>query len=567
MRSSLAGAFLAFACLLPATVLAQSAPHVQGQDFHSFHEALDGTLVGSDAGGTYTWANYGEYLASDFFLNHGKRCGTAPRDAAPNLAEAQADCNSGNTTVASQYDPKGGATYVIPVVVHILMTNNGIGDIPDSRVTSQIDVLNADFANVTNAKIQFTLAGITRTANRRWFNDKTDYYNTLAWDTNRYLNIYTNTAGGYLGYAYVPSGGGVVGQAWDGVRINYNAMGVNPAYPPYDLGRTATHEVGHYLGLYHTFDSGCHGGNCYQAGDLICDTAPEASPNYSSCGIGSRNTCSGGGADPIENYMDYSTDACMDRFSAEQANRMRCTMENFRVDLDAGTPSAPGQAGSPSPSDGAGDVSTSTDLSWSAGNGATSADVYFGTSSTLGAGDLLGSTSGSSMSLGGLAASSSYFWRVDSVNGTGTTAGAVWSFTTDSGPPTGGDLFYDGFESGSISSAWSTSGNVNTTGQAAYAGSYGAQIRKNGSMEFQVDTSGVSTATLSFRHYVQNYDNGEALTVSVNGAVVATLTNSSWALLDNISLPTGGVVTVRFSTNPNRNNERARLDEVRVVGN
>ncbi|MFT7678726.1 MAG: hypothetical protein ACI8QC_002723 [Planctomycetota bacterium] len=567
MRSSLAGAFLAFAALLPATALSQSAPNSPGQDFHTFHEAADGTLVGADANGTYTWATYGEYFASNFFQNHDKRCGTAPRDATPNLAEAQADCNSTNTTVAAQYDPNGGATYVIPVVVHILIHNNGSGDMPDSRVTSQIDVLNADFANVTNSKIQFTLAGITRSVNRHWYNDNKAYYNTLAWDTNRYLNIYTNTAGGNLGYAYLPSGGGVVGQAWDGVRINHNAMGVNPAYAPYDLGRTATHEVGHYLGLYHTFDDGCHGGNCNQAGDLICDTAPEASPNYSSCGIGSRNTCSGGGSDPIENYMDYSYDVCMDRFSAEQANRMRCTMENFRVDLDAGTPSAPGQAGSPSPADGASGVATSAGLSWSAGNGATSSDVYFGLSSSLGAGDLLGSTSGSSMSPGSLAESTTYFWRVDSVNGTGTTGGAVWSFTTDSGPPSGGDLFYDGFESGLIGSAWSTSGNVSATGQAAYAGAFGAQIRSDGSMSFQVDTSGVGSATLSFRSYVQNYESGEALTVSVNGSVVATLTNSSWGLTDNISLPSGSAVTVSFSTNANRNNERGRLDEVRVVGN
>ena len=66
---------------------------------------------------------------------------------------------------------------------------------------------------------------------------------------------------------------------WDGVRILYSAFGRNAPYAPYDLGRTATHEVGHYLGLHHTFEGGCASGNCNSGGDTICDTNNEASPN------------------------------------------------------------------------------------------------------------------------------------------------------------------------------------------------------------------------------------------------------------------------------------------------
>lgn len=554
-----------------APVHAQTALPTNAESSHAFHVSADGVLIGADANGTYTWDRWEDYLASDFFTRHGKSCGTAPRDASGSAAESQADCSTTNTTPAAQYAPAAGEVYEIPVVVHVLIHNNGSGDIPDSRILSQIQVLNQDFASATDAAITFTLAGITRTVNRKWFNDQQAYYNSLAWDTTEYLNIYTNTAGGNLGYAYVPNGGGVVGNTWDGVRINYNAMGVNPAYSPYDLGRTATHEVGHYLGLYHTFDGGCHGGNCNQAGDLICDTAPEASPNYNSCGFGSRNTCSGGDADPINNYMDYSNDACMDRFSAEQVNRMRCTIQNFRVDLPASGPSAPGLASSPSPVDGANNVAATTGLTWTAGTSATASSVYLGLNANLSGADFLATTAATSIDPGSLLEGATYYWRVDSSNSVGTTTGDTWSFVTSSTPPPpgGDDLFYDGFESGSFDNGlWATSGSTSVSGAAAITGSLGAQIRRDGWIEFQVSTAGLTTAELSFEYYVQNLDPSDSFEVIVNGSATAlsngaTNSNGTGVMID---LPLGTLVTVRFLLDANKNNERARIDEVRVTG-
>ena len=396
-----------------------------------FEELEDGSILVADENGTLWFANFIEYVRSGFFQEHQLRCGS-DRLLHPTPLDSPSDCNASSTNPAPAYDPAGGATYTIPVVFHVLQRKNGAGNVSDTLLQSQIDVLNEDFAANTNAKIQFTLAGITRSRNNTWYQDAGNYWDSLAWDVNTYLNIYTNTAGGNLGYAYVPSGGGVVGNNWDRVVLYWPAVGRPAPYgAPYDLGRTGTHEVGHYLGLYHTFQGGCStqsSPGCYSSGDLICDTNPEQQPNYRPC---SRSTC--GSPDPTNNYMDYSDDACMDEFTAEQANRMRCTLANFRVDLGNTGGNLPGKATAPSPSDGATGVSTSTNLSWSAGTNATSYDVYFGQDSTPDAGELQGNQAGTSFDPGPLAAGATYYWRIDSVNASGTTTGDVWSFTTASG--------------------------------------------------------------------------------------------------------------------------------------
>jgi hypothetical protein len=435
MKSHPLVAALAALALAPASFAQESEPSLLrplATDFY-FHENEDGSIVAADARGTYYFADWQVYLDSPFFQEHGMRCGT-DRIALPLSLMPTSDCSSSNTNPAAQYDPATGADYLIPVVFHVLRRTNGTNDVSDARIAQQMDVLNEDFGAFgaglpgTNTRIQFTLAGVTRSNNDTWYNDGGSYYNTLAWDTDEYLNIYTNNAGGNLGYAFIPSGGGVVGNNFDRVVVLHSTVGRPAPYgSPYHLGRSATHEVGPYLGLYHTFQGGCTSpSGCFNNGDLICDTNPEASPNFSPC---TRTTC--GSPDPTRNYMDYSDDVCMNNFTPNQAFRMRCTLENFRVDLADTSLPLPGPATGPNPLDGKIDLSIDADLAWTAGSNTDSHDVYFGTNASPGVGEFQGNQVGTTFDPGTLANGTTFYWRIDEVNATGTTTGAVWSFTTE----------------------------------------------------------------------------------------------------------------------------------------
>lgn len=297
--------------------------------------------------GGQSFSSWQAYVDSAVFKERGLRCLT--RSEEPGLEQRPlSDCTLSSTTIRPEYAPHGHAIYRIPVVVHVIQTSTGQGQISDGLVESQIDVLNEDFRaiagslgqNGNDARIQFHLAtedplgnpttGITRTTNNTWFNDSGAYFENLAWDPSRYLNIYTNLASGALGYVPDLPQSGLVGSNADRVVILWSAFGRNaPIGSPYNLGRTVTHEVGHYLGLYHTFDFGCGSGACYTTGDRLCDTNSEANPVFG-C-PGSSTSC--GTSDPYHNYMDYSDDPCMTQFTLEQVNRMRCTLANWRVDM------------------------------------------------------------------------------------------------------------------------------------------------------------------------------------------------------------------------------------------
>ncbi len=275
------------------------------------------------------------------------RCGT-PSQFGPGSPADHPDCDLNQTNPLAIYAPT--SVLRIPVVVHVISSAAGTGNISDALVQSQITVLNEDFraaagtpgAPGTDTQIEFFLAttdptgaattGITRHSNTTWFNDAGSYWTSIAWDTTRYMNIYTNSAGGggVLGYVPdLPQGGTVLGTTADRVVILYSAFG-RPATggAPYNQGRTCTHEVGHFLGLFHTFQGGCGTASCYTTGDRICDTNAETTARF---GCAASTSC--GNADPIRNYMDYTDDTCMTNFTPEQARRIRCTLTHYRPSL------------------------------------------------------------------------------------------------------------------------------------------------------------------------------------------------------------------------------------------
>ncbi len=346
---ALAGAGAAPAAMAPAPSTASSTNmvHVDRIDQPDYNmQIISDTEIIIDG---HTYKSWDAVADSGYYHQEGTKCGVDPTmlQAFGQVATAAGtDCNFSRTNILPEYDPSV-EKYRIPVVVHVIQSTNGTGAMSDARVQSQIDVLNEDFLAIAgsngapgaDSQIEFYLAdvdpsgnpttGITRSTNNTWFNDGGGYYNTLAWDTNRYLNIYTNQASGALGYVPDLPQGGIVGSNSDRVVILYSTFGRNAPFSPFNLGRTGTHEVGHYLGLFHTFSGGCAGGDCYRRGDLICDTNDESSPTFG-C-PGSRSSC--GGQAPFDNYMDYSDDRCMEKFTPDQSNRMRCTLINFRPDL------------------------------------------------------------------------------------------------------------------------------------------------------------------------------------------------------------------------------------------
>ncbi|KAJ3096586.1 hypothetical protein HDU96_000720 [Phlyctochytrium bullatum] len=221
------------------------------------------------------------------------------------------------------------AAKTISVYFHVITSTTGAGAVTDSQIARQISVLNTDFAGNYN----FVLAGTDRTVNSNWYNSagpSTSYQTAMKKALRKggaaALNVYTvgftsGSGAGLLGYATFPSSYSS-NPTDDGVVILYSSLPGGSA-TNYNLGRTATHEIGHWLGLYHTFQGGCTG-----SGDYVSDTAPEASA-ASGCPTG-RDTCAGGGVDPITNFMDYSYDSCMNKFSAGQYSRIATQISLYR---------------------------------------------------------------------------------------------------------------------------------------------------------------------------------------------------------------------------------------------
>ncbi|MEW6364256.1 MAG: zinc metalloprotease [Acidobacteriota bacterium] len=271
-----------------------------------------------------------EYVNQEAFIAAGHRCGTHidPADAA--IVEKRMRFEMAMYGINKDTAIQGAA---VDVYVHVINKGTGIsnGDVPESQIRSQISVLNAAYAAMGYS---FNLVSIDRTTNSTWYTmgygstAESQAKNALRQGTADDLNLYTaNLGGGLLGWATFP---------WDytrapkmdGVVLLYSSLPGGTA-APYNEGDTATHEVGHWMGLYHTFQGGC-ARSATKGGDYVADTPAEKSPAYG-CPSG-RDSCTKlAGLDPIENFMDYSDDDCMYLFTGGQNTRMNSAWSSYRA--------------------------------------------------------------------------------------------------------------------------------------------------------------------------------------------------------------------------------------------
>jgi hypothetical protein len=251
----------------------------------------------------------------------------------------------------------------ISVVVHVVY-KTAAQSISDAQIKSQIDVLNADFRKknadigavpaafqpaAADARIQFELAatdpdgnptpGILRVKTTKDAFVDDDGVKAAAtggsdaWPADKYLNIWVCQLGNnLLGYAQFPGGPA----ATDGVVILYTAFGtVGTAAAPFNLGRTCTHEVGHWLNLRHIWGddgTGCSGD------DFVTDTPNQAGPNYGTPAWPSVSCGNAPNGDMFMNYMDYVDDAAMMMFTGGQVTRMQATLDSTRSSIGTTTP-------------------------------------------------------------------------------------------------------------------------------------------------------------------------------------------------------------------------------------
>lgn len=376
------------------------------------------------------------------------------------------------------------AVVTIPVVFHVVY-NTTAQNISDAQVNAQIAQLNADFARLNsdagntpsvfaglaaNTNIQFCLAqrdpsgnattGIVRkqtTVTSFSTNDavkKSTQGGSDAWPASSYLNIWScNLGNNLLGYAQFPGGSAIT----DGVVVLFSSVG-SLAQPgtatPYHYGRTATHEVGHWLNLYHIW--GDDGNQC-AGSDNVNDTPNQGDENYG-CPVFPIVSCSNGpNGDMYMNYMDYTNDGCMNMFTTGQGTRMNALFgqggarAGLLSSLGCQTPTTPGTCNVPAGLSTTNITSTSATINWGAVAGALSYNVQFRAvgSPTWTSGNV---TSNGAL-LSGLSASTDYEWQVQTVCTSATSSFSASANFTTSGTGTCTDNYEPNNSSGTAKTA------------------------------------------------------------------------------------------------------------------
>jgi Pregnancy-associated plasma protein-A len=251
-----------------------------------------------------------------------KRCGTqAPDINTRNKLETRLGLFNLRVTL------KEKIVFKIPICFHVI-TNGAKGNVTDAQLDKQVTLLNKLYKGYG---FKFEKKSVRRINNASWFSmtDSSDAEKAAKKKLNvnpkENLNIYTVEGGDLLGWATWPWDLAKE-EAMDGVVVAYGSL-PKGKIRHYNQGKTVVHEVGHWLGLYHTFQNGCE-----SPGDEVADTPYEASA-ASGCPEG-RDSCPQlPGEAPIHNYMDYSYDSCMIEFTLGQAARMKAKVMMYRKDL------------------------------------------------------------------------------------------------------------------------------------------------------------------------------------------------------------------------------------------
>jgi hypothetical protein len=216
----------------------------------------------------------------------------------------------------------------VPVYVHVMADKYSNGNVTNTQIADQISVLNKTFGGqelvgtAANTGFTFTLAGTDRYYNSTWHADRqsTTYRAKTRLGGANALNIWLVDFK-YLGIATFPWDY-AANPKIDGIRVHFDSL-PGGSIANYNLGETATHEAGHWFGLYHTFQGGCTSTN-----DEVADTPAQGSAT-NGCPEG-RDSCTLAGLDPIHNYMDYSYDSCYNQFTSNQSSRMSSMFAAYR---------------------------------------------------------------------------------------------------------------------------------------------------------------------------------------------------------------------------------------------
>lgn len=402
-------------------------------------------------------------VGNSFAQNH-RNCGTMhyleqQKSQDPGLELRMEQIETQTRQLISQGSEKSGMVVTIPVVFHVLYNTTAL-NISDARLLAQLDVLNKDFARLNadanntpsifqsvaaNTNIQFCLAqrdpngnpttGIVRrstTVSSFSSNNAMKFTaqgGSDAWNTSQYLNIWVcNLGGGLLGYAQFPGGAANT----DGVVVLTGSVG-GPSAPGtatnYNLGRTATHEVGHWLNLRHIW------GDATCGSDLVSDTPTHNTSNGGCPAYPHYSTCTGTPIEMTMNYMDYTYDNCMNMFTAGQASRMNAAITASRPGLLTSlgcVPPNPVSCGTPSGLSTTNITTSSATLNWAAVSGATSYNVQYRLFGPGGAWSTTTSTT-TSVGISGLSSATAYEFQVQAnCNGSLGSFSASATFTTSS---------------------------------------------------------------------------------------------------------------------------------------